>query len=307
MNHSKSQKILKSVCYGVACFCLLAYSAIGVRAQLKASQARKLITRMAGVELTSGSVRVKSVSPGSATTAEANAEIRTVWKLAQDTKGVWRVAELRTAPARWEEVSLIGKALNASSTTSDCNVSDPPFRGRALIDPSVRRVRCLLGSLLGIEVPSDAIRIQQVTPSAMPLASQASALVVAWVRVDARFVNNSGTGWRVADLRTGTRNWLNLDNLVAALNHHKQQKAQAELQTIAMALEKFRADRGFYVVADDQAVAIDHLSPRYLATIIRIDPWNRPYKYQGERERFTLRSAGPDGKDNTADDLVVSN
>jgi hypothetical protein len=34
-----------------------------------------------------------------------------------------------------------------------------------------------------------------------------------------------------------------------------------------------------------------------------VDPWNHPYKYDGHRERFTIRSTGPDGKDQTGDDI----
>ncbi|MCA1605286.1 MAG: type II secretion system protein GspG, partial [Acidobacteria bacterium] len=77
-------------------------------------------------------------------------------------------------------------------------------------------------------------------------------------------------------------------------------------ELIAGALEKFRGDRGSYVISDSQAVAIDHLSPRYLAQVIRVDPWHQPYKYQGERDQFTLSSAGPDGKADTPDDIRLS-
>ena len=138
----------------------------------------------------------------------------------------------------------------------------------------------------------------------IPLASQPSATVVAWVKVDARLLNDK-TGWRVSELRTGNRDWVKLEPLVAAVNEEKQKKARAELELIAKALEEFRKERGSYVVSDSQAVAIDHLSPRYLAQVIRVDPWHQPYKYQGERDHFTLRSTGPDGKADTADDIEL--
>jgi hypothetical protein len=51
-------------------------------------------------------------------------------------------------------------------------------------------------------------------------------------------------------------------------------------------------------------VAVDYLSPKYLAQIIRLDPWHEPYLYEGERDRFTLRSKGADRKENTPDDIV---
>jgi hypothetical protein len=113
-------------------------------------------------------------------------------------------------------------------------------------------------------------------------------------------------GWRVAELRTGNRDWVKLEPLIAAVNLEKQKRARSELELIAEALEEFRKDRGFYVVSDDQGVAIDHLSPRYLARVIRLDPWHKPYGYQGQRDHFTLRSAGPDGKRDTSDDIELA-
>lgn len=282
----------------------IAFSPTNVRAKLTEKQARKAITQLAGFKLKDSSVRVKSVSATSGSAAEASAEIRTVFKLEQDKQGHWRVAEVRTAEDTWEGIDLIANALRAQVETGACTALDPPAKGKLATDPSVKRARCLLASLLGLPLPSDAIRIQEVAPAPIPLASQASATVVAWIRVDARLVNDKG--WRVTELRTGSREWATLEPLIAALNLEKQQRARAELELMAKALERFRKERGFYVVSDSQAVAMDHLSPRYLAQVIRVDPWYRPYKYQGDRDHFTLRSAGPDGKADTPDDLVNS-
>jgi hypothetical protein len=190
-------------------------------------------------------------------------------------------------------------------TAADCTAPDPPFKGKLAIDPSVRRVRCLLGDLLGLEVPSDALRIQTVAPLAIPMASQPSATVVAWVRVEARLMQ-AASGWQVAELRTGNRDWVRLEPLIASLHQEKQKRARAELEMMAAALEKFRRERGFYLVSDKQATAIDNLSPRYLPRVIRIDPWHQPYLYMGERDHFTLRSSGPDAKPDTPDDIVLS-
>jgi hypothetical protein len=259
---------------------------------------------MAGFELTNGSVRVKSVSPTSPTAADVSAEIRTVFKFEKDKLGFWRVAEIRTGPRHWEDIDFIASALHSERAAKECTAPDPPFKGSAVLDPSVKRARCLLGSLLGVDVPSDAVRIQQVSPLAVPLAPEPSAVVVSWIKVDARLVNDK-RGWHVAELRTGNRGWVSLEPLLAAVNDLKRKQARAEMESIAKALEQFRKDRGVYVVSDQQAVVIDHLNPRYLSLIIRVDPWHQPYKYQGEQEHFTLRSAGPDGKENTADDIQV--
>ncbi|HEV7473480.1 MAG TPA: type II secretion system protein GspG [Pyrinomonadaceae bacterium] len=283
---------------------VLGLTAADARADLSSSQARKALTRIPGFELKSSAVRVKSVSASSASEAEVAAEVKTVFKFEADKQGRWRVAEIRSGQDRWEHVDLIATALKASASNRNCDAPDPMIRGRAASDPSVKRARCLLASLFGVELPSDAVRIQSVD-SLIPFASQPSATVVAWVRVDARLLKDK-SGWQVTELRTGNRNWTTLAPLTAALNEEKQKQARAELELIAGALEKFRRERGSYVVSDNQGAAIDFLSPRYLARVIRLDPWYQPYKYQGERDHFTLRSTGPDGKDNTADDLQLT-
>ncbi len=282
---------------------VVALAAVEARAELSSKQARKALTRMAGLELTSDAVRVKTITPGAP--AEVTADIRNVFKFEEDERGDWRIAEIRTAQDRWESIDLIADAARASLGTTECNTPDPPFKVTAAIDPSVKRARCLIGALTGIDVPSDAVRIQEVDPMPVPLASRASAVVVAWIRVTARLVNE-GKGWQASELRTGTRDWVKLKPLINALNERKANQARIDMETVSQALERYRRERGFYVVTDSQAVLIDHLSPRYLAKIIRVDPWSHPYKYDGQRDRFTIHSAGADGKDLTADDIQVT-
>ncbi len=278
------------------------FAAIPANAELSSKQARKALTRMAGFELTNDSVRVKSLTPG--TTPEVTAEIRAVFKFEQDDHGHWRIAEIRTAPDRWESIDLIAGALGSPVATDECTAPDPPLKGAAAIDPSVKRARCLVGSLTGIEVPSDAVRIQEVAPFVLPLASRGSATVIAWIRITAR-LSNGDKGWQVSELRTGNRDWVKLQPLVDALNAKKRERAEVEMTTMAQALERYRHERGFYVVSDSEAVLIDHLNPRYLDRIIRVDPWNHPYKYDGQRDHFTLSSLGPDNKADTPDDVLV--
>lgn len=299
-------KTPRTLLFRLLVICLLAFIVPNVRADLSPKQARRLITRMPGFELTNGSVRIKSISATSAAGTEVTAEIRTVFKFEKDKLGSWRVAEIRTRPDQWEDLTLVARALGSPGATNECNAPDPPFKGALAVDPSVKRARCLLGGLLGVEVPSDAVRIQEVAPLPIPLAPQPSAVVVAWIRVEARLLNGT-KGWQVGELRTGKREWVKLGPLVEALNEVKQEKARTELESIAKALELFRGERGFYVVSEEHSVVIDHLNPRYLSQIIRVDPWHQPYKYDGQRDHFTLRSSGPDGKDNTADDIKLAN
>jgi hypothetical protein len=266
---------------------------------LSQKQARKLISQLAGSSLSSSAVRIRTLSE-SDSEAEASVEVETAFRLVQDKRDRWLVAEVRVGQNRWEEISIIASALNRQALEQACLAPELPRDGHIL---SVRRARCLIARLVGIELPSDGVRIRSVSFLGVPLASP-SALVVARVQAEVKFVKQGN--WHVSQIRTGKADWINIEGAVNALNDAKRKRAQADLAVLARALEDFRNISGFYVVSDKEPVLIDHLSPRYLAQVIRLDPWGNPYKYQGQSDRFLLSSLGPDGKENTPDDIVVS-
>jgi hypothetical protein len=158
----------------------------------------------------------------------------------------------------------------------------------------------LIAHLAGINLPSDAVRVKDVSSLGN------SATVTAQVETAFRFEKDDKGKWRVAEIRTGDRRWENVDSLLKALNAEKTSRAHAELELIASALEAFRRDRGGFPESKTQAALIDNLNPRYLKHVVRIDPWHQPYEYEGSRTSFVLRSAGPDEKPNTPDDVTVA-
>jgi hypothetical protein len=155
--------------------------------------------------------------------------------------------------------------------------------------------------MAGIKLPSDAVRVREVS------VLGSSATVVAQVETAFRFVKNNDGKWRVAEIRTGDNRWEDVDLLVRAVNGEKVERARAELETLATALEAFRRERGFYVVAKGESALVDHLNPRYLTRVVRLDPWHKPYFYEGTQTAFILRSDGADGKENTPDDIQMQN
>jgi len=159
--------------------------------------------------------------------------------------------------------------------------------------------RKLIANLAGLELKKDAVNVTEVS------TLSSSATVVAQVETAFRFVKQNGK-WRVAEIRTGEGKWEDVELLARALNAEKIARARAELETLAAALEAFRRERGSYVTAEDESALIDHLHPRYLQSAIRFDPWHRSYEYEGGRNSYTLRSAGPDGKPRTADDVTLN-
>src|SRR5882724_1300130 len=167
-------------------------------------------------------------------------------------------------------------------------------------DLSPKEARRIIARMAGIQLPSDAVRIKDISSMGN------SAVVVAQVETAFRLVKGDQDKWRVAEIRTGDRRWEDVEMLVRALNAEKTARARAELESIATALESYRREHGFYVEEKSEARLVDLLNPRYLARVIRVDPWHQPYEYEGARASFVLRSSGPDGKPNTSDDITVT-
>lgn len=275
-----------------------------VRADLKQKDARKAIQTMFGASLPNSAVRVQQVSSGGEDTAAASAEIHAVF-IARQVDDRWRLREIRIGPDAWEQLELIAQALNVKLPSGDCDTPAQFVRGASGSELTVKRARCLVAELLGVTLPSDRVRIKDVSSLELPFGSESSALIEALVQIDFRFARDT-RGWHVSEVKTGDREWTVVGQLAGALNDVKRVAATNELVTIANALINYRRDRGFFVVSDKESVLIDHLNPHYLTRVIRVDPWHRPYQYEGEPDRFSLRSLGPDGKPRTADDIVVA-
>lgn len=285
-------------------FVLALLTPIQARADLSRNNARKLIQTMGGWSLPGSAVRVQAFRANGTDAAEVRAEIQAVFRL-RLREGRWELREIRTGPDRWERLDVIARAVGVELPRPEC---DAPAQFTNIKSPSEltnKRARCLVAELLGIQLPSDDVRIRDVSPFGLSLGAESSALVTALVQVDFRFARDARS-WRVAEFKSGTRDWVSVAGIPAAMDQIKRTEAAEELSTIAKALGEFRRERGYFVVSEDQSVLIDHLSPRYLARVIRVDPWHRPYHYEGQQDRYSLRSLGPDGKANTADDIVVS-
>jgi hypothetical protein len=270
------------------------------RADLSRNQARKLISDISGVSLPTGDIHVVNVTQGEGTSANVTAQIELAFGATQTKDGVWRLSEVRLGHDKWEALALIARAGNFQLSEPDCKA------GAKASDLKNSEARCLIASLFGVTLPSDEVRIKEISAFGLPLGPRASALIVSLVELNFRFARDNGK-WELTGFKSGSHNWSDVRALPQSLNIQKQTVAKAELDLIVKALDSYRRDRGSFVVSEKESVAIDHLSPRYLSQVIRLDPWHRPYQYRGERDRFTLRSLGPDGKPDTPDDVVATN
>jgi hypothetical protein len=82
---------------------------------LTPGEARRVIARMAGIQLPSDAVRVKDISTAG-NSAVVIAQVETAFRFVKGDNDKWRVAEIRTGDRRWEDVDMLVKALNVEKT-----------------------------------------------------------------------------------------------------------------------------------------------------------------------------------------------
>ena len=299
MSRKKAQKWCVFFC-GV----LVIASAVEARADLSKKQARKVIQSVAGWSLPGDAVQVQSVRTGSADSADVSAELEMVFRLRLYEEH-WQLQEVRVGQDRWEQLAVIARAANAELPAGECDAPSEFASSKSASELTNKRARCLVANVFGIPLPSDDARIKEVSPFGLPLGSETPALVTALVRADFRLARDA-KAWRVTEFKSGNRDWVSIPGLTAAIDQIKRTAASEDLSKIVKALSDFRRERGTFVVSDKESVLIDHLTPHYLPRVIRVDPWHRPYQYDGQQDHYSLRSVGPDGKPNTSDDIVVS-
>ena len=309
-----------SVCAALSCaHAAAAPTMTAAEKAIKKDDARKLIAAASLLDINKQAVTIREISPP----ATVLAVVKLGFRFARDASGNWRAVEVRTGDRQWEPLDLLARALGGEAAASAAAAraeldafaaelaalgknrsaapeSDAPERSAAGNDDNKNQPPR--------ELRRGALSVKDPLAAALPPSGSSSAVVELEVETSADFVRDARGRWQVARLRVGGgagRSFEAFDAFERALNTEKGARARADLESLAAALEAYRRERGFYVVAETASALVDHLNPRYTAAFTRFDPWHRPYEYAGTRERFTLRSLGPDGKANTADDVTI--
>lgn len=279
---------------------------------LSDKDARRAVAEAQGFGLNTGAVKVRAVSPAGSTPvlveADVTGAVRLEWvedERVPQTGGVFkqkrlRAVEFRTGDRAWEEFDLV-------STPAFAPRLDAARRAlEELVTEFEARQRAASGSKNEEELKKAAEPLTRGALTVKQLTPMASSLV-AEVVVAATFTLSRGERgrWRVAEAAAGGESTGNLAAFWLAADARKAERARADLATLSEALEAFRRERGFYVVARDSVALVDHLSPRYAKRVVRLDPWRNPYRYEGGTASYTLASDGPDGKQGTPDDVTL--
>jgi hypothetical protein len=299
---------------------------------LSVKEARSVIAALPGFKLRTGAVKVREVSPAGESPVSVVAEVKTAFRLAwvddervEQTTGIfkqkrWRAEEFRVGDREWDEFGFLAESLGAERLEGV----------RGALEELVTEFEAQLGKQKSENDAQSADESGDVEvkdkgkskekdlkkPSVKPLTrgplrieslSAIASSAVAEVSVEATFrLSKDARGkWRVAEILFGDNSSGSLEALWQSVNAQKAARARADLSIVRDALEAYRRERGLYVVAEDLRVLMDHLSPRFIKRIVRIDPWHNPYRYTGTVSTYTLGSDGPDGKTGTTDDVTL--
>ena len=142
------------------------------------------------------------------------------------------------------------------------------------------------------------------------IVSQSNTRAIAETRVTLAFQftrANEHAPWQIESVRLGDRDWISLDELVAAVNEARRRTTADSMRQLAEGLEKYQvANNGSLPNARDIVALTDILHPTYMTQLVREDRWGRPIIYEVTgASTFRLVSTGADGQRGTADDVVL--
>lgn len=93
--------------------------------------------------------------------------------------------------------------------------------------------------------------------------------------------------------------------LVSGLDRGLAVGTAGEMRAVAAALEAYRLDHGDFPAAGDWEALRLALTPDYARTLAGADRWGNPFRYAAQGGGYRLVSCGEDGREGTADDLVL--
>jgi hypothetical protein len=167
---------------------------------------------------------------------------------------------------------------------------------------SVRQARELLQNIAGANLKKDQVQIKNISGG----IGGGGSIVEAQIETAFRFAKDK-SGWRIAEVRLGDRQWESFELIEEAVRREKVRRTNIVLKEFADGIKAYRSERGQFVVTDDIAELLDVISPRYLKTPQRFDLWGNQFEYRGSADSYRLISSGPDHKSGTKDDLIVEN
>jgi hypothetical protein len=157
-----------------------------------------------------------------------------------------------------------------------------------------------------LELPQSALEKEDVEVVKVIQVGGSEAVAETQLKTAFRLEKIKGK-WVVRDVRLGHNHWEKVNNLYAALEAIKTDETRKMLGQIADGIRKYREVNGTLPAFVDYIALSDLLSPKYMTPLIRLDSWRQPLEAtKQDADAILLRSAGPDGKFGTPDDIRTS-
>jgi len=271
--------------------------------------AQREVAHVGTATLDPEAVEIRSITPQGADRAvvETTVALAFQFERAKPTDE-WRVDAVRLGASDWVDMTELLTALNGGTPPPPRPsrpapvVSTPPtdvFHANPTDFAAARLALIEVG--MSSQVP-DAIEVRRVAAQ-----SDTQTIVEATVSLGFQFKRDPATKrWRIEAARLGQRDWIVVDDLLAAFDEGRRRDTVAKLQKLAVGVDNFRKKNGALPVAPDIVKLTDILHPSYMNELIRLDGWNQPILYQVTGSTFRLVSSGPDHRPGTPDDLVVA-
>ena len=161
-----------------------------------------------------------------------------------------------------------------------------------------KQVHSQIRTLGGADLDSDSVEVVRVRKS----GEQA----IAEVNIKTAFrLRKEGNDWVLLEVRLADRHWESVDRILAAIEESRHEQTTDQLDQITNGINKYRQAEGEVPRVESFEELVDTLNPEFLPVVVRIDAWWNPMRYKATTDsEFELRSAGPDGRFGTEDDLV---
>jgi hypothetical protein len=154
-----------------------------------------------------------------------------------------------------------------------------------------------------IEIPGETLEKEDIEVIKVMQVSGSEAIAETTLKTAFRLEKVSGT-WVVREVRIGNGQWEKVSNLFQAIEKVKSEETSGMLDKIDEAIRKYRNANGTLPVFKDYIGLSDLLSPKYITPLLRLDSWRRPFwAERTQTDTIVVRSAGPDGRYYTDDDL----
>ncbi len=157
-----------------------------------------------------------------------------------------------------------------------------------------------------IRIPREALQKEDVEVVRVHHITGSEAIVESKLNTAFRFEKTGGR-WIVREVRVGHGEWQNLSSLLRTLEEIKIAETRMMLDAIVQAIQKYQSENGSLPRFRDYVSLSDILSPKYLSPLIRLDSWRQPLAAERVGPgSIVIRSAGPDGRYGTQDDISRS-